>query len=82
MASNLIWKHQIYLTGFGAFSKSLVIQTFYCEPGKEKQSKRAAVLPVEDAPVAELLLGRVRRGVIVKVHKLWQEIFYDLGRHD
>lgn len=36
-----------------------------------KQSKTAAVLPVEDVPVAELLLGRVGRSVIVEVNKLW-----------
>lgn len=38
---------------------------------KKKEIKTTAVLPVEDVPVAEFLLGRVRRSVIVEVNKFW-----------
>lgn len=45
-----------------------------CCPGKSKEKKQiktTAVLPVEDVPVAELLLGRAGRSVVVEVNKLW-----------
>lgn len=46
-----------------------------------KQIKMTGVLPVEDVPVTELLLGGVCRNVVVHVNKLWEEMFYGLCSH-
>lgn len=43
--------------------------------------KMTGVLPVEDAPVTELLLGGVCRNIVVHVNELWEEMFYNLCSH-